>query len=80
MGESKPTEAIEVPDLTGMTPDGCREMLEEYGLYLKQKGVASSQITGDTTASKQTPEAGTKVNIGAVITVEFSDTTTVNDR
>ena len=80
MGESKPTEAIEVPDLTGMTPDGCRETLEEYGLYLKQKGVASSQITGDTTASKQTPEAGTKVNIGAVITVEFSDTTTVNDR
>ena len=80
MGEEKPTEPIEVPDLTGMTPDGCRETLAEYGLYLKQKGVASSQITGDTTASKQSPAAGTKVSIGSVITVEFSDTTTVNDR
>lgn len=80
MGEEKPTEPIEVPNLTGMTPDGCRETLAEYGLYLKQKGVASSQITGDTTASKQSPAAGTKVSIGSVITVEFSDTTTVNDR
>ena len=44
------------------------------------KGVASSQITGDTTASKQSPAAGTKVSIGSVITIEFSDTTTVNDR
>lgn len=80
MGESKPTEQIPVPDLTGMTPDQCRWVLQEYGLYLKQKGVASSQVTGSTTASKQSPAAGTKVNIGAVVTVEFSDTTNVNDR
>lgn len=80
MGESKPTEQVEVPDLTGLTPDECRSVLEEYGLYLKQKGVASSQVTGSTTASKQSPAAGTKVNIGAVVTVEFSDTTNVNDR
>lgn len=80
MGESKPTEQITVPDLTGMTPDQCRWVLQEYGLYLKQKGVASSQVTGSTTASKQSPAAGTKVNIGAVVTVEFSDTTNVNDR
>ena len=80
MGESKPTEQITVPDLTGLTPDQCRSTLEEYGLYLKQKGVASSQVTGNTTASKQSPASGTKVNIGAVVTVEFSDTTNVNDR
>ena len=80
MGESKPTEQITVPDLTGLTPDECRSTLEEYGLYLKQKGVASSQVTGNTTASKQSPAYGTKVNIGAVVTVEFSDTTNVNDR
>nr|WP_297179117.1 penicillin-binding transpeptidase domain-containing protein [uncultured Agathobaculum sp.] len=80
MGESTPTEQVEVPDLTGLTPDECRSVLEEYGLYLKQKGVASSQVTGSTTASKQSPAAGTKVNIGAVVTVEFSDTTNVNDR
>lgn len=80
MGENKPTEQIEVPDLTGLTPDECRDTLEQYGLYLKQTGVASSQVTGSTTASRQSPAAGTKVSIGAVVTVEFSDTTNVNDR
>ncbi len=80
MGESKPTEQIEVPDLSGLTPDECRDTLEQYGLYLRQTGVASSQVTGNTTASRQSPAAGTKVNIGAVVTVEFSDTTSVNDR
>ena len=80
MGESKLTEQVEVPDLTGLTPDECRSVLEQYGLYLKQKGVASSQVTGSTTASRQSPAVGTKVNIGAVVTVEFSDTTNVNDR
>lgn len=80
MGESKPTEQIEVPDLTGLTPDECRDTLEQYGLYLRQKGVANSQVTGSTTATRQSPAAGTKVNIGSVVTVEFSDTTNVNDR
>ena len=80
MGESKPAEQIEVPDLTGLTPDECRDTLEQYGLYLKQTGVASSQVTGSTTASRQSPAAGTKVSIGSVVTVEFSDTTNVNDR
>ncbi|MDO4270481.1 MAG: penicillin-binding transpeptidase domain-containing protein [Eubacteriales bacterium] len=80
MGESKPAEQIEVPDLTGLSPSDCRDTLAEYGLYLKQKGVASAQVTGDTTASKQNPVAGTKVNIGAVITVEFANTTDVSDR
>ena len=80
MGESKPAEQIEVPDLTGLTPDECRDTLEQYGLYLRQTGVASSQVTGNTTASRQSPTAGTKVSIGAVVTVEFSDTTSVNDR
>lgn len=80
MGEPKPTEQIEVPDLAGLTPSECRDRLAEYGLYLKQKGVASSQVTGSTTASRQSPEKGSKVNVGAVITVEFSETTGINDR
>lgn len=80
MGESKPDEEIEVPDLTGMTLDECRQTLEQYGLYLRQTGVASSQVTGSTRASHQSPAAGTTVGIGTVVTVEFSDTTNVNDR
>ena len=80
MGEEKPDEQVEVPDLTNLSPDECRDTLEQYGLYLRQSGVASSQVTGSTTASRQSPAAGTKVNIGSVVTVEFSDTTNVNDR
>lgn len=79
-GGTKPTEQIEVPDLTGLTPYECRERLAEEGLYLKQKGVATSQVTGETTASRQNPVEGTKVNIGAVITVEFANSTDVDDR
>lgn len=71
---------MKCPICPACCPDECRDTLEEYGLYLKQKGVSSAQITGDTTATKQSPEAGTKVSLGAVVTVEFSDTTTVNDR
>lgn len=81
MGEEKPTEAVEVPNLSGMSPDECRDTLEEYGLYLKQKGVSSAQITGDhPPRPSRVRRPGTKVSLGAVVTVEFSDTTTVNDR
>lgn len=79
-GGAKHTEQVEVPDLTGLTPGECRDKLAEYGLYLKQKGVASSQVTGETTATRQNPVQGTKVNIGAVVTVDFTNTTGVDDR
>lgn len=79
MGGQKPTEQIEVPDLTDLSPADCRERLAEIGLYLRQKGVSSSQVTGETAASKQNPVAGAKVNIGAVITVDFSNATDVGD-
>lgn len=80
LGGSKPSDQIEVPPLIGLTPEACREKLAEANLYLKQKGVASSQVTEDTTASRQNPVAGTKVNIGAVVTVEFANSTDVDDR
>lgn len=43
MGEEKPTEAVEVPDLSGMLPDECRDTLEEYGLYLKRRVISSAR-------------------------------------
>lgn len=79
MGGAKPTEQLTVPDLTGLSPGECRDRLAEEGLYMKRKGVATSQTTGETTASKQNPVAGTKVSIGTVITVEFSNATNVGD-
>ena len=80
MGENKPTEQITVPDVTGLSPNDCLDRLGGEGLYMKQKGVASSQVTGDTSATKQNPTAGSKVNIGTVITVEFASSANVNDR
>lgn len=80
LGGTKPSEQIEVPNLIGLTPDECRDKLAENGLYLKQKGVATSQVTSDTKANRQNPVAGTKVNIGAVVMVEFANETDVDDR
>jgi len=80
MGGYKPTEQIEVPNVLGLTPSQCHDTLAEQGLYLKQKGVATSQVTEQTTATRQNPVAGTKVNIGAVITVEYSNSDDVDDR
>lgn len=80
MGGQKPTEQVVVPNVVGQSLYECKETLEEQRLYLKQKGVATSQITGDTVADKQNPAAGTKVNVGAVITVEFSNMDNVDDR
>ncbi|MFQ9975613.1 MAG: PASTA domain-containing protein [Butyricicoccus sp.] len=37
MGQEKPTGAVEVPDLSGMSPDECHDTLEEYGLYLSRR-------------------------------------------
>ncbi len=80
MGGSKPSELIEVPNVLGLTPQQCHDTLAEQGLYLKQKGVATSQVTEETTASRQNPVPGTKVNIGAVVTVEFANSNDVDDR
>ncbi len=80
MGGQKPTEKIEVPNVLGLSPSQCHDTLQEKGLYLKQKGVATSQVTEEITASRQNPVAGTKVNIGAVVTVEYSTSTDVDDR
>lgn len=79
MGGSKPAEQIEVPDLSGLSPTECRDRLSELGLYMKRKGVATSQTTGETAASKQNPVAGAKVNIGSVITVDFTNSTNIGD-
>lgn len=79
MGGAKPTEQISVPDLTGLSPSDCRDRLAGLGLYMKRKGVATSQTTGETTASKQNPVAGAKVSIGSVITVDFANSTDIGD-
>lgn len=79
MGENKPTESVTVPDLVGLSPSECRERLSELGLYMKRKGVATSQTIEGTAATKQNPVAGSEVSIGSVITIDFQNSTDIGD-
>ncbi len=70
MGESAPTDTVEMPDLTGLSKSQARSTLEALGLYYKASGLSS---TSGVTADGQSVSAGTSVRVGTVITVHFSD-------
>lgn len=72
LGEEKPTQQVEVPDLTRLTLSAVEKALSERDLYLRPTGAASYS---DTTISvSQSIEAGTMVDPGTVIEVQFMDT------
>lgn len=77
---TKTTEPVTVPNLVGRAPEEVEAILTNNNLYLRRTGVASSKYNWQTTAIKQNPAAGTKVSVGTVIEVEFSNTEGVNDR
>lgn len=77
---TKTTEPVTVPNLVGRVPEEVEAVLKNNNLYLRRTGVASSKYNWQTTAIKQNPAAGTKVSVGTVIEVEFSNTEGVNDR
>ena len=65
-------EAVEIPDLTGLTVEECTYKLNDLGLYLQAKGT-------DTTdwyvlATYQSIAPGTMVDRGTTVTVTFADT------
>lgn len=81
LGErTKTTEPVTVPRLIGRSPDEVESMLEHRNLYLRRTGVASNKYNWQTNAIKQNPAAGSKVSVGTVIEVEFSNTEGVSDR
>ena len=69
MGAEKPTEPVQVPDVTGLSVSAARAQLERAGLYMKGSGAVSS--SGNVVASKQNI-TGTAA-MGTVVTVEFTD-------
>lgn len=77
---TKTTEPSTVPRLLGRSPSEVESMLDNRNLYLRRTGVASSKYNWKTSAVKQNPAPGTKVAVGTVIEVEFSNTEGVNDR
>lgn len=79
-GRTKTSEQREVPYLLGQTPESVAYELNLSNLYLKCTGIASSQYNYQTAAVKQNPAAGTMVDVGTVITVEFQSSSGVADR
>lgn len=70
MGEEKPTEAVEMPDLTGRDPDNVRQTLARLNLYMR--GTGSAQFfTSSTLCANQSISPGTMVEPGAVVDVTF---------
>lgn len=75
-GANRPTEKVEVPDVSGMSIAAARQQLADYGLYMKQNGVADWRASGASVAMQQSPAAGSKVTPGSVVTVAFGNAVT----
>ena len=72
LGEEKPKDLVAVPDLTGKTPEAARTALQELGLYIRVSG-ATGYYTSSTVAVSQSIAAGTEVERGTVVDVQFMD-------
>ena len=70
LGEAPPTEPVEMPDLTGLTPNKAKELLESMALFLRVEGVAD-YTSSSVVATSQSIEPGTPVAPGTVVEVRF---------
>lgn len=70
--EQEQTEVVEVPNIMGMSASQANEALTNRGLNLKEINAAQSPGSGTAVVNKQEPTAGTKVNKGTVVNVQFS--------
>ncbi len=71
--EHKPEDKVEVPDVSGMSIEAARQQLADYGLYMKQNGIADWRASSASIAMSQSPAAGSKVAPGSVVTVAFGN-------
>ncbi len=79
LGGTKSAQQVTVPSVLGMSPAEAQSALEARGLYMKRTGIASKNDNYLTNTAKQSPVAGTKVNVGTVVSVEFSNSTNIGD-
>ncbi len=75
LGEDTPDEAVEVPDLTGLTPEQALARLNNAGLFMRATGVSGTAAGSNTVCTGQSVEAGTLVSPGYVVTVQFGNRT-----
>ncbi|MCD8004600.1 MAG: PASTA domain-containing protein [Oscillospiraceae bacterium] len=78
LGDSEvPDEQVEVPDLTGLSPEAVQTALNALGLYMRATGSVEF-YTSTTTAFSQSVSSGTLVDPGTVIDVYFVDGSVVD--
>lgn len=72
----KPSNKVQVPNVSGLNVSQARQQLAQYGLYLKQNGIASWRTSSSTIAITQSPAADSLVSPGSVVTVAFGNNVT----
>ncbi|MEG2097750.1 MAG: penicillin-binding transpeptidase domain-containing protein, partial [Pseudoflavonifractor sp.] len=72
LGQEKPADQVAVPDVMGKGPEAARQALSDAGLYLKASG-AANYYTNSTIVTGQSITAGTMVDRGTVVSVQFTD-------
>lgn len=78
MGEEAPTDAVEMPNLEGLTVADAMSALNAIGLFMKAEGV-SGYSSSSAICVDQSIQAGTMVSRGYVVTVQFSDSSGGDD-
>ena len=71
LGEEKPDDLCEVPNVVGMSTENANKALTNAGLIMKVAGVTGTSST--VRAISQSAEAGTMLAAGEVVTVQFGD-------
>ncbi|MBQ7901291.1 MAG: PASTA domain-containing protein, partial [Clostridia bacterium] len=76
--EDTASQQVEVPNLLGMTASQANTALTNAGLNIKEVNTSGDASTGTAVVNKQEPAAGTMVNRGTVVNVQFSYTDNVH--
>jgi len=71
LGNEEPSDTVEVPDFIGQTATNCNRMLVNSNLNIKIEGALNYNIGTGAVVIRQSPEAGTFVPPGTLVTVEF---------
>ncbi|MCL1819899.1 MAG: penicillin-binding transpeptidase domain-containing protein [Oscillospiraceae bacterium] len=73
----KPETMVTIPNVIGKSPEQANKLITDAGLYLRVSG-ATGVYSSTIVAAVQDPPAGTDVNLGWVVNIEFRDTS-IND-
>ncbi len=75
----EPKNTVEVPSVVGKTAEAANRLIINEGLNIRIDGAANYASGSGATVISQTPEAGTMVPEGTVITLEFMHLSDISD-